>query len=390
MNFLRPHGEKLYAAIDIGTSSVSAIIFSLVQEKGTLKPFIKNLYRISLKPQPGMDGSVLARKVVEGVEELAHTILKETHNSFSTLYVGLSAPFYVSRTIHVQAARKNPRNTITKEEIEALIKGGEQDFLKTHSNENGTLDLITRIPIRTLVNGYLMEDPVGARGARIDISVRYEATTKELLQRLETPFSSRIPHMRVQAVSVPQVSFSAMRRMFDTNPSIMFIDIGGEVTEVSIISEGMLNDVLLVPIGNNNLLRHITETFKTSYNNAEFILKAYVNDTLEESEKKKVAALIDEAARVWGGNLEEGLAAPNARVFSPSVVYLAGGGARIPQYKALFDAEFRNRMRMAGEAQVISLSPSIFEGQFYKYGYFEGPEDFTLACLALQKPGDIL
>lgn len=354
----------------IGTSSVSALIFTVHKESRGSKPSIRNILRSSWDIGTGMDADKLHRRILESIRSLIPAALKEAGHAPQNILIGLSVPFYSSWAAVRTSERNNPQQTIEKSELDAILQ-----------QESDKLVIFSRIPQIMTVNGYRIVNPVGSKGKTIQVQIRWEATTSALHKDLLAPFETLRLQDRVKYVSVPNAYFHALRDVTDLGDAVLYIDIGGEMTNVFMIADHVLSDLLSVPEGICSLVRRAADMLHRPLDEAEFLIKRFSEGTLGESELSAVANAIVAGMEEWKRQITAGLINYSANAPLPSRLLICGEGARLSQYKeALASSEYT----------VNVLKPEVLREQFHDFGHVQGLEDVGLLCLALHSTKEIL
>lgn len=354
----------------IGTSSVSALAFSIHKEGGTRKPSIRNILRSSWEVKMAVDADMLHRQILESMRSLVPAILKEAGHVPENILIGLSAPFYSSWAAVRTLERKNPQQVIEKSELDAVLQ-----------QESDKLVIFARIPQVTMVNGYRIKNPVGAKGKTIQVQIRWEATTSDLYKDLIAPFEALRLQDRVACASVPNAYFHTMDNGASPADAMLYIDIGGEMTNIFMVRDHILSDVLLIPEGSHSLVRRVADMLHRPLNEAEFLVKRFCEGTLGESEQPAVADSIAAGIDEWKQQVDTGLKNYSANALVPSRALVCGEGAYISKYKEAL---------ILPELIVNALKPEALREQFHDFGYVRGEEDVSLLCLALLSTKEIL
>lgn len=370
--------SKLSVAFDIGTSSVSAIVFSS-HGHNDYKPSIHNLFRAPGILHMEVDAETLRRQAVKGVRSLIPSISKATNHAPEKIILGLSAPYYISSTKILRKERKNPTESIQPAELDDLLKEG----------VDAPLAIFTRVALTSLVNGYSVANAVGTCGKTLEIQVRFDATTESLRQDLEAPFQSMGLKSSIVFAAVPNAYYYALRDVADLATGVLLIDVGGEMTEISSITDGALRDVQAISEGTHTLMRRIAETLHISLNDADFLLKNFSEGKLEDRQKDSVARCIEAGMAGWQDSLSTLFENYAQQAPLPLHIVLCGGGARIAQYRDVLKTCLSGRQALSS-ASISVMNSEALKEQFEDFRYIEGPEDLGLACLALLSTREIL
>lgn len=384
MLFIHKHEKEVGVAFDIGTSSVSAAVFSYVRTMPR-RPHMIAVHRIAIDSLSDIHADSLHRTIVKQLKN----ILGKVHESIGNnvvkhVMLGLTAPFYIASSTKLSHARKNPTVSITQAEIHALLAEGEKKFLASYAQGNTTsIILFTKLLLKTFVNGYRVQRAVGTVGKTLDIAIRYEATTRAFARELMMPVQSLYAGADTHIMTISLAYLYAFRETMHTDDSIMIIDIGGEVTEISIISDGTLEHVISIPAGVSFIVRRIAEALRVPYADARFIIRRFTEQTLETEKTVLVTNIITQAVADWQDAFIREFDSYVAEDALPVRILLTGGGALLSTFRNIFTQAFLERIGMSGTSSVSVARPDGLRDRFEAFSSFGGPEDFALACLVL-------
>lgn len=384
MLFIKKHDKKIGVAFDIGTSSVSAAVFSYTRST-PCRPHMIAVHRMAIDSLSDITADSLRRTVARYLKNL----LGKVHESIGTRAIeritfGLAAPFYVASTLKLKHTRTNSALSITTEELQSILAEGEKNFLGSHTRGSDTsLALFTKMPLKAFVNGYRVPRAVGTKGKTLDVTVRYEATTHAFTEELTAPFQALHTKARTRITTIPLAYVQILRETMHTDDGIVIIDIGGEITEISIVSDGILQHVVSIPAGVSFIVRRIAEALRIPYADARFIIRRFTEQTLEAEKTVVVANIITQAVADWQDTCIKEFDAYAAEDTLPARILLTGGGALLSTYRNVFTPTFLERIAMPGTSSINVAKPEGLRDRFEAFSAFGGPEDFGLACLVL-------
>ena len=102
----------------------------------------------------------------------------------------------------------------------------------------------------------------------------------------------------------PFVAFQVLNSTLDSQEGLILVDIGGEVTDISLIRKNCLEETISFPRGKNFLLKRIASEFKTFSQEANSILQTYLKGHSLKSDSEKISKIIEEVKRDWGNFFE--------------------------------------------------------------------------------------
>ena len=368
-------------AFDCGTATVKAALFSFNSSHPEKPPTILQKIHIPIQTADVITTGVLERKIFSALRHVLENVAKS--HQCSLIHIGLSSPLYISQAIRLTYKREKPHVPIDTQEIKTLMNRGEQEFRKIAlplRKEHGFV-VFSRSLLQSSVNGYHVQEPVGVQGKTIEIYARYEATTTSIAKKFHDSIENHFPGCPIQFTSISLVNFYMLHMLYPTHADMIYIDIGGEVTDISIIDNSMLERVITVAVGSNGLARNIQEVCRISYNDALFLLKRFGEGTLEEKYKKVLGEAAKSFMKEWKSGISEKLG-PYIKEhgMSPSIL-VGGGGALVPLYAEAISKEFLEELAVAGNPSIEVVSMRSFEPYVILGGPTTDISDFNLLCL---------
>lgn len=375
-------------AFDCGTSGVRAALFSYSQKDVSAKPYVSEIINFPFMPAAYMDAQELKQKTRAGIQQ----IIKKIPSSFQPqeIIIGLSAPFYISKTIHATRQRQQPELVITESEFQDLIaetKHTFEDEAKKRVTDNEIITF-TALPQKTHVNGYQVENPVGMAGKIIETSFYFEATTQTVLHSLKEFFAHQYPHTVFHISSIALGNFRSLCAIYGNDSGFLIIDIGGEITEITLTIEGILEQVTPLPMGHMMLLRETSALLNVSLTDASFIINRYADHTLESKQEAKIKSLIMEFQYVWRKKMLIVLSAFAEQYDVPPHIFFTGYGV-LPFHKDIFSEDAFRSIFYTKNQLIEFAKPEILGRQFSKHP-FRGTSDFGLASLTLLRTRTIV
>lgn len=170
----------------------------------------------------------------------------------------VSSPWHVSKTVTVSAVEEKPFE-VHENGLEELITHATEDFLKESDaeNEESPNVLIEQQVIDVLVNGYRTARPLGKRGRSLDASVYLAIMARAVRDRMRELIERAFPHHDIRFRSSSLVVFLTLRDMFPDHEDFLITRVSGELSEVTIVRDGILRETATFPLGSHFLLRSI-------------------------------------------------------------------------------------------------------------------------------------
>lgn len=370
--------ESFCLAIDIGTASISAVLFSCKKDG---KPDIIKIFRKYHKHSLSREGTAFQKSALRDLMLL----FKEVERLYPRIVVneiriGLASPFYLARTLTL-SAKHDAKEKITENDINRIIQKGskeiEQDFLEN------TLKVFETHISRLTLNGYELARIVGRQAEDIALTIRYAAVKKEFLKTLSERLASATKAANIRFFTFPVIYFSVFHDLISQKKEpLLFLDIGGETTEITLVENATIREVSTLPIGVLNFIYRIAEKFNTDNDSASALLKRYSGGTLEGEAAETIKTILKNEIQKWRPAFARMFEAIESKLSTTLTVFILGGGTWIDDFKEML-ASVHAAENQENSPKILNTTPAAFRERLGHYGALAGPEDFGLLALIL-------
>lgn len=274
------------AFVELHAQSAPTVLFTTRQknfskEHRDPKEFISVMYKTL--------ASVLETLQTDGAraigQKIKHTI---------PVYVVYSSPWFMSQTKSIRLKKTKP--FIFTEDMFKKIISKETLFQKEEGVEKIESD-ITHV----VVNGYELKDPYEKKINEIDIAFYLSAISSQTKETIEKTIKEvfNTPHIIHRTNTL--VTFSTLRHVFSHTPNFLFIEIGGEVTDVGIVEQNTLTHSITVPVGYHEFVRALQNDMKMDETQARSTIETLTSR--DEEKNKKTYEVLDKVAKTWSDTL---------------------------------------------------------------------------------------
>ncbi|MEK7643561.1 MAG: cell division protein FtsA [Patescibacteria group bacterium] len=373
--------KQLGVVFDVGTVSVSATLFELHEPNGKahiLKTF-RRFHQASLR----QDAMHFSKSTITQFSSVVDDIKAHLKGAAMPMYyeVGLSSIFYLGKTVRFAGTNDRPV-VLTEARLQQYFQEGTQEFV----NELKRTDVVIfeTILMRSLLNGYPIERPIGRASEQVELFVRFSATSQELYTRLTEILKATNAAASINFSSFPVSSWFLVRNTLPYDRPLLLVDIGGEITEVTFIHDGMIIDVQTLPFGVLNILLRIAELEQMDIEHAFSLLKSYTDGSLADDAKKRVHDIIRRELKTWEQVFERVWQRASRDMMINIQMYFLGGGALVEELKSAVAPPLLHP-DIAKGLTVSLMAPDQFKDRFGTFCCFDGPGDFGLMSLILNK-----
>lgn len=294
--------EKVIAILEIASASVGGIFIQ--QNKKGGRPQIISTERVPVNFLFDVNFDAFWRCTQMSLRKVIKTLLKDYPSGPDVCLCVFLSPWFLSQTKIIDI-RRETLFKITKVFFENLMKNEEESFRnKAETQREAKLEFIEHEIIKTELNGYYTKSPIGklAKTARLHIymSLGMEKVKTKIGEEVLESFGD----ISLSYKTFPFVAFQVLNNIINNEEELILIDIGGEITDISLIRKNSLEETVSFPRGKNFLLRKISSEFKTFPKEAASILQTYLRGHSLKSDSEKISRIIEETKRDWSNFFE--------------------------------------------------------------------------------------
>ncbi len=266
--------ENIIAAVDIGTTKIVALVGEMDEEG--------RVYVIGHGSSPA-DG--LRRGIVIDMEKTVASIQKAVNDAalvsgteIDRVTVGIAGEHIRSINSQGVIAVNRSDNEITAGDVKRAIEAAKTVAIPVDR------EIIHVIPQQYSVDDQTgIRDPVGMSGVRLEVEahiVTASVTTAKNIFRALERCRLEVDHIVLESLALSEVVLSES----EMDMGVIVVDIGGDITNVSIFYDSAIRHTAVVPLGAKNVTNDIAIGLRMTVDQAE---------SLKLSHGAALAALVD-------------------------------------------------------------------------------------------------
>lgn len=359
---------------DIGSGSVGA---ALVAFENDSVPTILYSVRIPISFQKEIRPGLFLKRMLHTLEGVAleleqKGIAQLDRGLFGKKKIGqilcvFSSPWYTSQTKMLTIERKRTF-TVSADFIEKMLSKAKKHFEKSvQENENTkhilNPNIIESNIIYTTLNGYKTANPYGRKVHSVETAVFFSLISGNMSKMVTEVFEKVFNTRKISFHSFTLASFSVIRDIFHTEENFLIIDISGEITEISLIREGVLLETVSFPIGKYSMLRGIASALRTIPEEAHSLIRLHF-----EGKKKGTPAVekyLNVAEKEWQATLSRALTDLSGGLSLPRTVFLTVDSDLGGWFKNIISGETLGHEAFAtGPFSVVMLDGTKFHNYY--------------------------
>ena len=356
----KPQKEYLLA-LDIGTEFVKALIFNIENKEshvigiGVQKQKLGDMHGGAITDIQGVVWN--CKQAIQEAEHMAGQKAKK-------VVLGIAGELVKGSTTRIHYERNTPKDQITLAELKNIVhKVQWKAFDQVRSQlawETGypeiDVKLVNAAVVDVMIDGYKITNPIGFQGKDIHISIFNAFAPLVHLGALQTVADEL--DLEVIALSAEPYAVAKSCKQDQEHLSAVFIDIGGGTTDIAVVRDGGVEGTKMFGFGGRSFTKRLSQVLNVSFQEAENVKHAYSHDRLDRLSRTKVEKSLQSDVDVWVSGVEVTLSDFYNIDLMPSQIYLCGGGAHLPEMKAVLEKHvWSDSIAFAKSPQVSLLEP---------------------------------
>ncbi len=311
---------------DIGSGTVGGALARVSTVNGKQgKPEVIYSTRVVIDFDEDMNMERFLARMIRSLNEVVVRI-SETHpGKIKKIYCFLRSPWYASQT-RVISYEKNAAFTfnekIASELITAELKAFERSELERYAGLKSPLQLLEKRTIQTKLNGYATANPFGKKTKSLELSLYLSMSPQVVLEKIQDTIGRYFNAFSIQFASFLFTSFVVARDTFIGEKNFLMVDIGSEITEVSLVKDEMLMQTVSFPLGRNSFIRGLAKELSKNVTEASSLFSLYMESKLTPEAEAEVKTALEDAELVWLDQFQNALVTISEETSLPSLLLL--------------------------------------------------------------------
>ncbi|MFC1720938.1 hypothetical protein ACFLY0_02520 [Patescibacteria group bacterium] len=394
--FSRNKKGEVVIVYDIGSASVGAALVLLGKDE---KPKILYSVRKNMTFQERLDFTRFTKSMTETVKQVSSDLQKNglSHLKFTKfgtispekIYCTLASPWYASQTRIVRVKEEKPF-LITKEKIKSLVEKEVKDFIDVAKNDKriggGQTKIIEQRVMQTKLNGYDTSEPFDKRAKALELSAIISVAQRDILNDITDAIHSVFLTPRIEFNSFSYVAFDSIRDIKPNANKFLFLDISGELTDVSLVRDGVILETGSFPMGKNSILRDVKMDISSSEGEALSLIQMYHKNTLEKVQREKMKKVFLQIEKKWISLFRDSLLKLSDTLSIPSTVFFTSDENMEDVFSDLIRKEEFGQFTMTDDVFSVGSVNTAFLTNFVKFSKNAERDPFlTLGALFADK-----
>lgn len=326
-SFIETRKRSHFLAIDIGTETIKALIFQKTGVKRSGGYSWRYFDRFGVFDSRDFEKDILKKAILKTIDEACGQVQNKEN---LPVILGLPANILKSRVVFQSFKRSNPKKILAKQELkeiyQTVFEKTKQKAFQDSYCQSGILfeemEFLHQDILEIKIDGYEVPDFLGYNGENLDFSILTTFLPRYHFQNFTKIFKdldlkiSRINHLSQNLIK-------AFKR------DGIYLDVGGEITQIFLIKNGKLKMVDEFEIGGMNFSQTLWQTLGLTEERARILKERYSKKLLSEDVRKRMQEILIKIAEEWFRNLKSKLIISKSLL--PSAIYIFGGASLLPE-----------------------------------------------------------
>jgi hypothetical protein len=386
--FSKKESKNIIAVLDIGSGNIGGAI---VQRDGAKPPKILYTTQKDIIFQDEFKFERFLSSMLETADIVLAQLQKNSPQKIKETIVVLSAPWYLSQTRTINQ-KSDKVGIVTRRKVDSLILAEVEELKKNFDIRYKSLtgskaELVDVKNIRMKLNGYETKDPFGKYANQFEAFIFVSLSPNTILNSLRDKIKKHFPKSTVSFHSFSFAAYCVLRDIYTNNRNFMFVDISGEMTDISVVYQEALVESLSFSLGENFLLRTLSSCFNTVSDEALTNLKLYIENKSAEGVNKKMVGFMAHAEKEWVDAFKKNLAALSHYTVVPSKIFVITDAPFYEWFTSIMKKTDYAGISFAGQSMDVEvLNPAVL-GKFVEFDLNVSRDIFIIidALFAKQK-----
>lgn len=360
---LRKKREEITLILDIGTEAIKALF--LGKKDGKV-----NILRNSLEyfdsdgafEGRSLEQDVLKRAILKTLQGLGFGNLKLKKN-LSVIF-GLPANILKAKVILQNLERDKSKKIIDEKEerniFQRALEGAKGKICQIYGKSSGILPqdirFINSKILEIKIDGYKVFGLRGYEGKNLDLAVLLTFLPEYYLKSFENICQS-IGFINEKIIHEAE----GLTSCFKENPDGIFLDVGGEISQILLVNRGRLKEIDEFDVGGKFFSRALSEKLGLRLPESRILKERYSEKELSKESSDRIKEFFYFPCENWFENLKLKLKKMNPEGFFPQDIILFGGGSQLPEISEILKKGNWADILFNAEPNIKTFKPAEFK-----------------------------
>lgn len=376
-----------YTILDIGTEVIKALVVKREEDRGIVIGVGKVRQSLS-----DMQAGAVAD--IQAVIENCDRALSEAEDMCETVpgqaVVGIAGEQVRGFSTTMTVPRPNPQARITQADLAAALQAVQRramrEAVRQMSQDLSVSDvnvkLVHSVITDVQIDGYAVSNPLDFQGHALEITVFNTFAPLTHMGALQT-IAQELDLELVATVAEPYALARGCASDDVYEFGGIFIDVGGGTTDLAIVRRGGIEATRMFALGGRSFTRRLASELEMTLDEAERFKLAHGDGRLDPEQQALAHRTVEPNAEVLAQGVLLTLEELAGSEPLPAAMYLAGGGASLPEVAEQLRAlDWADHLPFPRQPTIRVLSPDDVVGIYDSTGLLVGSQDITPMGLA--------
>ncbi len=269
--------------------------------------------------------------ITKGVSHVSSRRIRKGH--IDAVYCIYSSPWYVSQTRHVDIRRPEPVVVTERLILDLAQENGAPRSLLSLADVHDTPKILTQDIVNVRLNGYPIHNPYNKKADRISFSIIAGAISQSFSKYAEDVIGRFFSQERFFHFAGPTMLFLGVRDTLASDDSFLAVDVSGELTDVSVIRDGVLTETISFPIGVRTGIRFFSKHERVLPTEVFGVVQGIRDKKLDAAKQKGYESGASLARTKWSSAFSQALLPHLASAPLPKKAFLFGDSGEFARVK---------------------------------------------------------
>ena len=172
------------------------------------------------------------------------------------------------------------------------------------------------------MNGYVVSNPINKKTRSVEMDMILTIASKKCIESVESVMQSAFHGIPFYFSSAMSSVYLTVRDKYHDTDSFMVVDVGGEVTDISIILDGIPKNIISFPFGRQTFFRHLKKWLNKDIHEVASLFSMYQEGTLDSKERIKMEKALNPIKKIWAEHLIDAIGTIPEPKIIPSAVFM--------------------------------------------------------------------
>lgn len=316
--------EKMVAIFDIGSGSVGGAMVKIPTDGNGLPSIIKSV-RNEIRFRENFNFNSFLKDMIFTLNITANSLFYKNVGSPDEIVCVLASPWYLSEAVTIKINRDSNfsfTKKIASELIEKEISKLVELYKNKYGDNNNTPQVIEQHTMAVLLDDIPVVSPLGKKCKSLEMDMVVSLAPKLCLDQIKEILSKTFHNENISFSTFTVDTYLAMRDKYISPDSYLLVDVSGEITDIGVVTDGVLKSVLSFPFGKKTFFKHICTKLHMEIRDAREIFKLYKEGQLSSVLSSKVTPVFKEIESLWSMSFNHCLDTLPRNLILPSTIFL--------------------------------------------------------------------